>query len=689
MASNIFFNGQRTYRPGVYLRVIDAITAPTSLSAGNIAVVGHFPVLEQGKIHTFSQPQSMRDYFFPEGIGGESLRDDTLRQLQYVSAIAWDNLIVNLGDQVIDSINVINVTDVAAASMTQDGLKIESKFYGPIGNQLKVALDLDSGAGLSKLTVKRGETVLEEFEDIGDDDPTQIRFDNNGTGDFSACTVEVTASALTDEDGDGVVGSDGDYRTGGELRVRGKVLVDNADVLAGGDLFIAPSVSFGGGVITAKNLSALTTSHTLTVTGTASNGTALTEDLDFTSGDAANTTLTTTNSFYTISKIEIDSGSGFTGDLELGFPIFARSLNEITSMGEIVSELAALDSRFSASDAPAIPVSGMELDRLAEASCLGVALELDTRAYRIWERALNASQFLKTTLVSNVPPSGDFDEYLRGGAVVDDADSTDWENALADILYENINIVVPFSSDIAIHRLVKQHCTDAATKSGLERNAWVGTPAGTSLQNAHLQFVKELNDKNMAVVAQGLRLKAPSGGTIVFEDPYWLALAMAVLQGATPISEPLTRKRLSNNVNQLLGGIADPDASANDAIRKGIVIVNGRNRPFRVERSITTYLKDPSHPVFTEVSANEGINVSSRDVRAYLESVIGSKATADRLAEVQSLVVDRLGVQRDRSIISGFRDVSVELVGDTISVSYYVAAQEPLNFILVNAYLSR
>lgn len=695
MASNIFFNGQRTYRPGVYLRVIDAITAPTSLSAGNIAVIGHFPVLQQAKIHTFSQPQSMRDYCFPEGVGGESLRDDTLRELQYVSSIAWDNLMVNLGDgQQIDSISLINVTDVTPASLTSAGLLIESKFYGAIGNQLKVKLELDNGGadGLSKLTVKRGETILEEFDDIGDLDPTVIKFTNDGTEDLVGATVEVTASTLTDTDGDGVVGSDNDYRSGGQLIVRGVAQIANADIVAlsgGGDLWTVPNINMGGAVVKVKCLSALTSSHTLTVHGTAPNGTALTEDLDFVNGDGANTEVTTTAVFYTVSKVSIDTGAGFTGDLQIDFPIFGRDLIDIPSMGDVVSELIALDPRFSASDAPAIPVAGMELDALAQSSCLGANLLLDTRLYRIWERALNASQFLRTKLVSNALPSAGFDTYLSGGAVADDADSTDWEDALASLLYENINIVVPFSNDIAIHRLVKEHTRLAAVESGLERNAWVGTPANTSLQNTHLQYVKELNDKNMAVVCQGVRLKAPGVGTIILDNPYWLALGMAVLQAGTPIAEPLTRKPLSNNVDTLLNGsLPDPNASANDAIRKGIVIVN-RQRPYRVERSVTTYLKNPSHPVFTEVSANEGINVSARDVRAFVDTVIGSKATADKLAQVQSLVVDRLSIQRDRGIISGFRDVAVELVGDTINVSYYVAAQEPLNFVLVNAYLSR
>jgi len=161
------------------------------------------------------------------------------------------------------------------------------------------------------------------------------------------------------------------------------------------------------------------------------------------------------------------------------------------------------------------------------------------------------------------------------------------------------------------------------------------------------------------------------------------------MQARTPVSEPLTRKQFSNNVVGLLNSSlsGSPADYAEEAIRKGLVILTGQRAPYRVERSITTYMKQQDHPVYCEVSSVESVNVSVRDVRQYLQSVIGSKATADKVGVVEGLVSDRLTQQRNLQIIADFRDVSVALAGDVINVSYSLQAQKPLNFILVNTYL--
>ena len=181
----------------------------------------------------------------------------------------------------------------------------------------------------------------------------------------------------------------------------------------------------------------------------------------------------------------------------------------------------------------------------------------------------------------------------------------------------------------------------------------------------------------MSVVNQGIELE---DGT-QFSSPAWLALLLAGLQAATDIAEPLTRKRLPIvNTTQSY----EPENTANEAIRKGIVIVTApAANGHRVERSVTTYLTKPTHPVFTEVSANESLNTCIRAVRVAVDSSVGSKATLERADEIRSIALNTLTDLRDRSIIFNFRNLSVALQGDKINVIFDLAAQEPLNFITV------
>lgn len=696
MPTSVFFNGQQQYRPGVYLQVVDATTAPTSLSAGNIAIIGEFPVLEQAKIHTFAQSETMREFFFPVGANGQRLSDETLLTMQRVSSIVWGGYTVPTDLGRIDSINVISVTPSTAASHTASGLKIESRFWGTIGNALKVQLEADpSDATKWKLSVKRGTTVLEEFSDIGDDDYATIYFLNSvsppSTGALSDAFIEVSQSALSDTDGDGVLGSEGDYRTGGSIAVRGEQTVAAATINAlvnttspeENILWEPRSPFMGGATVSLSCVSAQSASSTFTVVGTAENGLALEEDLVFSSSAIAGETLTTTAVFKTVSNVYVDGNAAFTGNLEINFPIKVSSLNDVPSVETFLNDVVGLDDRFVV-DAPGVPVAGYMLDKLSSVSCFTLAAKksLKTDLFRIYSRALSASQFVKTTLVSNVLPAV-FDEYLSGGGISDDPNASDWQDALDALLYENINLVVPMTPTFEIHELVKDHCKRAATESGLERAAWIGTSKGLSLQNVNLQWVKMLNDPNIAVVFQGMQHR----DSTVMEEPYWLALSLAVMQARTPIAEPLTRKRLSKDVVRTFSGAVNPNADANEAIRKGIVIVNGRAAPYRVERSVTSYLTQQDHPVFCEVSSVESINVSVRDVRQFLEEVIGGKATESKLNDVLKIVEDRLTLQRNRGIIESFQDAAVSLVGDRINVSYAVRAQKPLNFIVVTTFI--
>lgn len=679
MPSSILLNGERVYRPGVYVRVIDAIAPPTNFSAGNLAIVGDFPMLEKGKIHTFASSESFAELINPNGV--TSFGASELRELREIGRIAFGQLIFETNGA-LDSLNLVNVRDSEAASYSNGGLTLQSKLRGSVGNSLRVELVAETSGYTAY--VKQGTTILETFQNIAVEENPSIEFTNNGSDDLAAVTLEVSASSggtLTEE------------RSGGELRVRATrnftVLQVQTAATAGTPLLTVDN-GFGGGVLKFTSSTAVpTTSHVFTVTGLDNAGAEQTEIVTFAIGDAVGTTYTGTKNFAYIEKVEVTSPvSGVEIGVNINYPIKSAALTAINDVGNFLEQIEAIDDRFTIVSPPS-PISADQLDQLAETSILSAEVELTTLLYRVWERAFSASLSLDAFMSSNEAPSA-FSENLSGGGQGSNPVDDDWTDALSLLLYENINLVIPWSGTYAIHALFKQHCKDAERLAGLERCAWIGTPKDLSVNTAYLQYSKVLNDKNCAVVFQRLIVK----NSIMNEatDCRWTALACAVLQGATPPATPLTRKRTTGLVNDLRNNTIEVSpASINEAIRKGLVIFSKNlvGNSFRIERSVTSFLTIPDHPVYTEVSANESVNVSIRDLRAYLQQVIGAKASPRLANEVKALVETRLAAQRENQIISNFRSVRVSLVGDLLNVSYELAAQEPLNFIVVTTTLQR
>ncbi|MEN9815335.1 MAG: hypothetical protein RLZZ412_1317, partial [Verrucomicrobiota bacterium] len=94
---------------------------------------------------------------------------------------------------------------------------------------------------------------------------------------------------------------------------------------------------------------------------------------------------------------------------------------------------------------------------------------------------------------------------------------------------------------------------------------------------------------------------------------------------------------------------------------------------------------------FTEMSANESANESTKRCRRNVETQIGQKGFTGRAAVIQGLVQAELAKQVDEGIIKAFLPQSVVVVdaGDTFEVSYEIAPIEPVNFITITAHLRR
>jgi hypothetical protein len=190
-----------------------------------------------------------------------------------------------------------------------------------------------------------------------------------------------------------------------------------------------------------------------------------------------------------------------------------------------------------------------------------------------------------------------------------------------------------------------------------------------------------INDRNVSIVAQGITLSDRT----VKADPKWTALLLASMQAATPIARALTN--LTPNILGTSEGF-DPQKDAESLVDMGAILINSKSQRLRVVRSVTTYISEPEHVVYTEMSAVESLNICLKDLRSRLDLEIGNSNVSSN--DIKRIASNRLAIQRDRGVIKDFKNVDCESVlsGQQINVTFDLAVTQPLNFITVTARLS-
>lgn len=233
--------------------------------------------------------------------------------------------------------------------------------------------------------------------------------------------------------------------------------------------------------------------------------------------------------------------------------------------------------------------------------------------------------------------------------------------------------------------LLSAHCVAAADDAGYERNGWVGTNAATVA--AAVSTAKLVNDRNIAVVAQGLTLTTAGDSQALLADSS--AVLLAAMQCALPVGSSLTKKKLRAGVVPAAPNTFLADAEATDAIVGGVVVfTDPSSLGASIERSVTSWTGD-SNPIKSEVGANQSVNESVRQLRAAVLSRVGERITASTQPDLLRVVNSALLSQRLDGVIFDFADVEVSLAGDTAAVSYKVSPTESLNFILITVNISR
>ena len=247
---------------------------------------------------------------------------------------------------------------------------------------------------------------------------------------------------------------------------------------------------------------------------------------------------------------------------------------------------------------------------------------------------------------------------------------------------DDINHVVPLSTDSAVHAALRDHC-DAwfIDKSG-GRQGYVGVSANTKADIKSATAI--LNDENIVAWNQNVP-RYDSNGVLRTYGPICGAVLLAGMKASSPTGEPLTWKFMKTDGDVTQTGW-DPSLDSEELLRCGLCFAeNLKGQGTRIVRSITTYQKKPD-PNRTELSCWESVLACKKDLTDYLGLVTTGKRRS-RLSDatVAKLSDQRLDAQQTAEMIEGHTKSAVVPAagGQGKAVSVQITADQPNNFTLL------
>jgi hypothetical protein len=680
MPSSVTIDGSRLYRPGVYGIVDASSLGGSGISTGNIAVVGPFPTIKQNTPTSFTSARAVRD-FDPEDLN-----------LQLISRLAFAPSTDSRVPGGAGSLTFVNSQTTTQATYpggkdagAASSLVLTSKLYGTKGNRTYAKLSVNASSA----------TALDVLVTRGATSETFTGLESGPVADFYHSGTQLTAVAFTvsptqllwtwRKDHVFSAGGSTAYSSLTETVIQNgqKITVSVANGTSGG--------VFGAG----KTL-------TVTVVGLDASGAAQTKAVTITKAefDAGTTFKTPTETWSSITEITYAmDDSAFNGTASVSATAYDLNLTtDYDYVGQVVTYINNNSSKGWKADALHPRIAKIPAAQIDAASAIdtknGAGSSTNKHVARadLWHivDAMSTSALVTATRHASATKrpgpaslsgfSEDF--YFVGGTVGVTADA-DYDAALQAIENSDVQIVVPMSENLTVHKKLITHCVTAAL-AGYERNAYVGIPASQTLAAAFTDYTSKINSRHVAAFAQEVQVENASG-ELEYVSPVYGSIMLAGMQAGTAVSTPLTWKRPSVYATRETW---DRNRDASEAISKGLINLSSDTLGIRVERSVTTHLED-DNPIYSEVSANESINTSVRDLRAAVKGKIGDAMFADTAGKMKSVVETRLNRQIKDGTIKAWRNVSLTDAGDRIDITYEVAAIEPLNFLVITANVVR
>lgn len=308
------------------------------------------------------------------------------------------------------------------------------------------------------------------------------------------------------------------------------------------------------------------------------------------------------------------------------------------------------------------------------------------------EQALNTRFSLVNARVPEgaigVPDNTPQPVFLSGGGE-GAARFADWQAALNLLKQVDVSTIVPLTANPAVHAALKAHidymCGGVGRNErdgivGGQNAAFTGPPSLREIE----QQVTALNTRHLRFCAQNIERYDTEGRRRSF-PPYFQAVLAAGMQAGSSVGEPLTRK-IANCLSIQQDRSWNPMDDGERLIERGVLFMEQvDNVGRRWVRNVTTSAS--SNAAYTEASMNEAVNFSVYNLRTSLEFAVGQKGFLGTANALKGIALSVLGLLISTGVITGYRNLSVELVGDRFEVNVEIAPVSPVNFVLTSFHL--
>ena len=411
------------------------------------------------------------------------------------------------------------------------------------------------------------------------------------------------------------------------------------------------------------------------------------------------------------SKIVLDDGTNTNELLKSAY----NSISDLASEIEILGWTAAISTTVD----PRLSVEVLDHVTALSATA-GAAIKKD--AYEVREFFAQSQIAELIPLATSGLPSALGETLLSGGAV-GGTSTAEITGALSKFEKVRVNSVVPlFSRDASddvsdkltdssssytiegIHQAVKTHLSlMATTKKKSERQGYLSMK--DSYDNCKAQAMSLASARLQLCIQDTKNIN--SQGAIKWFQPWATACLLAGARGGSPVGTPMTFKYLNaSGIRQTGQSMStdeqnividfDPDTMYDDGIQSGITFLEApQTGGYRVVVDNTTYGKDGNW-VYNRGHVLYAADVLAYDFRNQLENIyVGMKNTVSA-AEIKSTCESILSTYLGQGITvstsdakNGFKQLIVQINGNTVNVSVTVKLVEGIDFVLADITLQR
>ncbi len=277
--------------------------------------------------------------------------------------------------------------------------------------------------------------------------------------------------------------------------------------------------------------------------------------------------------------------------------------------------------------------------------------------------------------------------YLSG-ATDGSVTNTEWQNAFDVLQVEDVQWIVPISSNESIHAMADTHVSYMSNVGRMERRAFVGGAVSVD-DDAAIAAAKAINSDRTAYVHLGF-YDYNSAGQLTLYPPYIAAAMVAgAFAGINPGTAMTNKSVKAAGLERNLRNPTDTDRLINGGVLTFVNTTHG----YKVVKSISTWLINNNYNR-VEISTGVALDYVSRTVRDALDGLRGAKGSPTVLSEAVSLTdsaLRQLAIAEPigPGIIVGdqthppYRNIVASLSGDVLRVEFECSPAIPVNYVLI------